>query len=149
MLSIAPTGTNPPDNAFETVMMSGRDPELLVAEERARASEAGLHLVEDHERLVPAAQRLRLLPELVRREVDPLALDRLDDERRHVAPPELAGQGRRCRRRGSCRRPGGGARNPVRNSLPPLRAQRAGGEAVEGVVAIEDARRASWRPGRT
>ena len=91
-------------------MMSGRDAELLVAEERAGAPHAGLDLVEDHEGLVLAAQRLRLPPELVRRQVDPLALDRLGDERRHVATSELAGQ---CAEspNGIMSRPGAGGRN--------------------------------------
>ncbi len=66
-----------------------------MAEEGPRPSHPGLHLVEDHERLVPATERLGLLPELVRRQVDPFALDRLRDERRHVAAAKLTGQGLR------------------------------------------------------
>ena len=74
-------------------MMSGVMPNCSWQKKVPDPPEAGLDLVEDHERLVPAAERLRLVPELVGRQVDPLALDRLDDEGGHVAPPELPGQG--------------------------------------------------------
>ena len=59
---------------------------VLVAEELAGAAEPGLHLVDHQQRLVLAAQRLRLVPVLRRRLVDALALDRLDDEGGDVAP---------------------------------------------------------------
>ena len=74
-------------------MMSGVMPNCSWQKKVPERPMTGLDLVEDHEGLVAAAERLRLLPELVGRQVDPLALNRLGDERRHVAPPELSGQG--------------------------------------------------------
>ena len=122
------------------------DAELLVAEEGARPSEAGLHLVEDHQRLVPAAERLRLLPELVRRQVDPLALDRLRDERRHVAAPELPGQGGGVAERDHVAPREQGA-EAAAELLPAVEGERPRREPVKGVVAIEDAGALRGRPG--
>ena len=127
-------------------MMSGRDAELLVTEERPRPAHAGLHLVEDHECLVAAAERLRLLPELLGRQVDPLALDRLGDEGRHVTTPELPGQGG-----GVTERDDVGAREQRTEAaaeiLPAVEGQRPRREPVEGVVAVEDARALRGGPG--
>ena len=63
---------------------------MLEREEAPRAPEAGLHLVAHEQRLGRPAQRLRALQVVVRRQVDALALDRLEDQRRHVAARELA-----------------------------------------------------------
>ena len=103
-------------------MMSGVMPNCSWQKKVPDRPMPGLHLVEDHERLVPAAERLRLLPELVGREVDALALDRLGDERRHVAPAELTGQGGWASPKGIMSQPGSSGPKPLRNSCPPLRA---------------------------
>ena len=91
-------------------MMSGVMPNCSWQKNVPLRPMPGLDLVEDHQRLVLAAQGLRLEPELVGREVDALALDGLDHEGGDVAPPQLAGARRRCRRRGSCRPRGAAAR---------------------------------------
>ena len=119
-------------------MMSGVMPNCSWQKKVPAAPHAGLHLVEDHEGLVPAAQRLRLEPELVGRQVDALALDGLDDEGGDVAPPELAGQGG-----GVAEGDHVGARKQRPEAAAELTAavQREGArrQPVEGVVAVEDA----------
>ena len=122
------------------------DAELLVAEEGARTAHAGLHLIEDHEGFVLPAERLGLPPELVRRHVHALALDRLGDESRHVAATELPSQGGRVPERDHV-----GAREEGAETAPEFTAtvegERSRREAVEGVVAVEDARALGGRPG--
>ena len=58
---------------------------MLAGEEAAGAAEAGLDLVGDEQRAVLAAQPLRLVQVAVVRQVDALALDRLEDEGGDVA----------------------------------------------------------------
>jgi hypothetical protein len=53
-------------------------------EELAGAADAGLDFVGDEQRAVFAAERERARQELVGRQVDALALDRLDDESRDL-----------------------------------------------------------------
>ena len=81
---------------------------------------------------------LRLEPELVGREVDALALDGLDHEGGHVAAPQLAGQGADVAERDHV-----GSREqrtePAAELAAAVQGERAGREAVEGVVAVEDA----------
>ena len=145
-LSMAPTGTIATRQRLGDGDDVRGDAELLVAEEGARPPETGLHLVEDHERLVPAAERLRLLPELVRRQVDPLALDRLGDERRHVAAPELPRQGGGVTERDHVAPREQGA-EAAAELLPAVEGERPRREPVEGVVAVEDARALRGGPG--
>src|SRR5205814_4993939 len=62
---------------------------VLEGEHPARAAEAGHHLVDAEERPVTAAQLLRSGEVAVRRQVDALALHRLDEKERHVFSPQL------------------------------------------------------------
>ena len=130
-------------------MMSGCEAPVLVAEELAGPAEAGLHLVHDEQRLVPAAQRLRRLPVLVGGEVDALALDRLDDERGHVAAPRapasrasMSPKGTTSRRAAAGRSPRGTPRPPLSDSAPVV-------SPWKRVVAVDDPVALRWRPGRT
>ena len=65
---------------------------MLEREETAGAADTGLHLVADEERAGRAAGGLRSLEVAGRRQVHALALDRLYDERRHIATVQLAPQ---------------------------------------------------------
>src|ERR1700722_17817554 len=108
-----------------------------MAEELASPAESGLHLVHDQQRAVLAAQLLGRAPVLRRRAVHALALDRLDDERRDVVAAQLLlkrieiAEGHRF-----------GFRQQRAEALAELLAaverERAGGEAVEGVLSEED-----------
>ena len=62
---------------------------MLEGEHPARAAEAGHHLVDAEERPVAAAELLRSREVAVRRQVDALALHRLDEEERHVLAPQF------------------------------------------------------------
>ena len=62
---------------------------MLEREHPARPPEPGHHLVDAEERPVAAAQLLRSLEVAVRRQVDPLALHRLDEEERDVLASQL------------------------------------------------------------
>jgi hypothetical protein len=63
------------------------EPPVLEGEHPARAAEAGHHLVDAEERPVAAAELLGSREVAVRREVDALALHRLNEEERHVFSP--------------------------------------------------------------
>ena len=63
----------------------GLEAPVLGGEEAAGAAEAGLHLVRDEERAVPAAELLGAREAVGGRDPDALALDRLEDERGNVA----------------------------------------------------------------
>ena len=122
------------------------DPELLVAKEGPGSAHAGLDLVEHQQRLVSPAERLRLGPELVRGHVDPLALDRFDDEGGHVTPPQLPGQGVRVAE-GDHVAPGKQRSEPAAEFASSVQRQGTGGEPVKGVVAVEDPRTLRGGPG--
>ena len=62
---------------------------MLEGEHPARTAEAGHHLVDAEERPVAAAELLRSREVAVRRQVDALALHRLDEEERNVFSPQL------------------------------------------------------------
>jgi hypothetical protein len=62
---------------------------VLVREEAAGAPEARHHLVDAEERPVAPAKLLRSLEVAVRRQVDALALQGLDEEERDVLAPQL------------------------------------------------------------
>ena len=66
------------------------EPPVLEGEQLPRAAEAGLHLVDGEERPVAAAELLRAFEIAGRRQVDALALDRLDEEERDVLAAQLA-----------------------------------------------------------
>ena len=93
---------------------------MLEREEAPGAPDAGLHLVADEQRARLAAQRLRALQVVGRRQVHALALDRLDDERRHVAARELALERVAGRRTATGSQPGSSGPKPSRNSSLPL-----------------------------
>ena len=81
----APTGTWPPDSAFESSTMSGSTFQCSTARNRPVRPMPGLDLVGDEDRAVALAQRGCARQEFVGGHVDALALDRLDDERRDLA----------------------------------------------------------------
>ena len=63
----------------------GLDPVVLDREQLAGTPEARLHLVDDHDDPVLVADRAQALEERLRRlQEAPLALDGLDDDRRHL-----------------------------------------------------------------
>jgi hypothetical protein len=62
---------------------------VLVREQAAGAAEPRLHLVDTEERPVPPAQLLGALEIARRRQVDALALHRLDEKQRHVLGAQL------------------------------------------------------------
>src|SRR5207244_3968825 len=62
---------------------------VLEGEHPPRPPEARHHLVDAEERPVAPTQLLRALEVPVRRQMDPLALDRLHEEERHVLATQL------------------------------------------------------------
>ncbi len=62
---------------------------MLEREKAPCAPEPGLHLVDAEQRSVRTAERLGALQVAGRREEEPVADDRLDDEQRHVARAQL------------------------------------------------------------
>jgi hypothetical protein len=118
------------------------EPPVLRGEEAAGAAEAGLDVVDDEQGARRAAQLLRLLEITVRGQVHALALDRLDQEGGHLAaielplerievtePHRVAARQQRL--------------EAVAKLLVPVHGQRAEREAVEAVVAVDDARPAA------
>ena len=63
---------------------------MLEREQPPVRPKPGLHLVDAEERAVAAAELLRALEVAGRRQVDALALHRLDEEDRDVLAPQLA-----------------------------------------------------------
>ena len=116
----------------------GLDPELLDGEGRAGAAEAGLHLVGDEDDAVLVAEPSQALHELAGRDDEAaLALDGLEDDRRHVL-------GRDARLEGVLERVEVGEGHPVglRRERPEPRLVRMGlgGEAErEQRAAVEGA----------
>src|SRR5581483_6510075 len=112
---------------------------VLEREHRPGAAEAGHDLVDAEERAVLPAERLRALEVAVRREVDPLALDRLDDEDGDVLALQLILE-RDEVAEGHALESGQERLKPRRELVVPVRRQGAEREAVEGVVGGDDAR---------
>ncbi len=114
------------------------EPPVLEGEHPARPPEARHHLVDTEQRPVAAAQRLRALEVAVGRQVNPLALHRLDEEERHVLAPQLllerleVAERHLLEAREERLKPRGELRVPVRR-------ERAEREAVEAVLRGEDA----------
>ena len=75
----------------------GLDVPVLDREEVAGAADAGLDLVGDEQRAVFLAERGRARQKLVGRQVDALALDRLDDEGRDLRARTAPARARRDR----------------------------------------------------
>ena len=128
---MAPTGTKPPESDV------GVDTVVLVSEHPPRPPEAGLHLVADEQRATLVQQPLRVAKEAGRRDVHALALDRLDQVRRDVSllqllleSLEIAERHHRVRKQRV---------EPGAELLRAVDRQRAGGQAVIGVRAVEDA----------
>ena len=92
---------------------------------------------------------LRLEPELVGRQVDALALDGLD----HEARPRRRARSSRARALDVAEGDHVGPRQQRTETAAELAAavegEGPGGQPVEGVVAVEDARPLRWRRGRT
>ena len=116
----------------------GLDIPVLDREEAAGAADAGLDFVGDEQRAVFAAQRSGARQELVGGHVDALALDRLDDEggdlarrQRLLQRGEIVERDRRAARQ---QRLEAGAEIGIVGQR-----QRAVGQAVKGVGAIDDA----------
>ena len=66
------------------------EPPVLEREQLSGPPEARLHLVDREERLIPAAQLLRSFQVAGRRQVDAVALYRLEQEQSHVLAAQLA-----------------------------------------------------------
>ena len=94
----APTGHVAARERFGDRHEVGLDVPLLEREERARAAEPGLHLVDREQRAVAVTQLGRAAQVAVGRDEHTLALDRLDDERRDVAVARARAPRRRDRR---------------------------------------------------
>ena len=88
------------------------EPPVLEREPLAGASEPGLDLVDDEQRAVAPAQRLRALQIARRRKRHHPALNRLDDERGDVSVAQLRLQAARGRRTGRARSPAAAGRSP-------------------------------------
>ncbi len=120
---------------------------MLEREHLPGAAEAGLHLVDAEERAVSAAERLRALEVAGGRQVDALALDRLDEEDRDVLAPQLRLERVEVAERHAVE--AGQQRPEARRELGvPVRRERAERQPVEAVVGGDDARCASSRRGR-
>jgi hypothetical protein len=118
---------------------------VLVREEVTGTPDAALHLVGDEQRLVPAQQVVRGGQVARRADRDALALDRLHEQRGHVAPAQLALQGVEVaeRERGVRQQRG----EALAELVGAVDRQGAGGEPVEGVVEVQDAGLAGEVPG--
>ena len=116
---------------------------MLERQEAAGAPEPGLDLVQTNSAPAPR-QSSWASPQVAVAAAgcDALALDRLDEERRHVAGRELALAARRGRRSGTGSQPGSSGPKRSRNSSLPLTDSAPEREPVEGVVAVEDPRAA-------
>ena len=110
---------------------------MLVGEEVAGASEPALHLVGDEQGLVAGQQVGRGGQESGRTHRHPFALDRFDQESGDVALRELAPQPLEITERDHGVREQGV--EAVAELLGPVDGKRTGGQAVERVVAVDDA----------
>ena len=124
----------------------GLDIPVLDREESSGAADPGLDLVGDEQRAVLPAERGGARQKFVGRHVDALALDRLDDE-----GGDLARRQRLLERCEVVERDCGASRQQRLETAAEIRVvrqrQRAVGQAVKGVVAVDDAR-ASGRAAR-
>ena len=116
----------------------GLDAPVLAGEEFSRTAEPALDLVRDEQRVVAAAQVLGALEVFLVRQDDALALDRLDDERRDLA------RGQRLLERDEIVERDAHAIRQQRlealaERLVAVERERAVGQAVESVAAIDDA----------
>ena len=116
---------------------------MLEREKPSGAPEAGLHLVADEQRAVLAAQRLSPGEVPLRRQVDALALDWLDDEGGDFVARKLSSQ-RIEIAEGDTIAAWQERSEAVAELLVAVQRERAEGQAVEGVACVEDAR----APGR-
>ncbi len=139
--STAPIGTSPPDSALATHTMSGCRSQCSSA--RKRPVRPMPVCTSSQTNSAPASRHSRCAPGQIvpRREVDPLALDRLDDERRDVPACELARERVQIAEADRI-----AARQQRPEALAELDAaverQRAEREPVEGVLGVQDARTA-------
>ena len=109
---------------------------MLVGEELAGPAQPGLHLVADQQRAVLVQQGGRRGQEAGRHHVHALALDRLDEQRGHVAPAQFGGQRVQVAERDhGVRQQRGEAAAELRRAVD---RQRPGGQPVERVVAVDD-----------
>ncbi len=111
---------------------------VLEREEAPGPSQARLHLIADEQRVVLATRCLGGGEVALRRDVHALSLNRLDDERGDVLARELGPQ-----RVAIAERHGLASRDerpePLAEVLVAVEGQRAEGEAVKGVLGVEDA----------
>ena len=124
--------------------MSGSRPQCSSAKKRPGAPEAGLHLVADEQRAVLAAGRLGAGEIAVGRQVDALALDRLDDEGGDVARARAPPAAPSRSPNGTALAAGQERPEALAEVLVAVERERAEREAVEGVLGEEDPR----SPGR-
>ncbi len=110
---------------------------MLIGEELAGAAEPALDLIADEQRAVLVQQRGRRGQEAGRRHVHALALDGLDDERRDAASAQFGFQGFQVAERDG--RIGQQRVEPAPELGRAVHRKRAGGEAMERVVAVDDA----------
>ena len=114
---------------------------MLAGDEAAGAAETGLDLVGDEQRAVLAAEPLRLLQVAVVRQVDALSLDRFEDEGGDVAGLQRALQGDDVVER-HAHAVAQQRLEPGAEQLVAVQRQRAHGQAVEGVITVDDLRAA-------
>ena len=117
----------------------GLEPPVLEREHPPGAAEAGLHLVDAEERAVAAAELLRALEVAGGRQVDALALDRLDEEHRDVLALQLALERLELAERHAVEA-GQERAEAVGELRVAVRRERAEREPVEPVVGRDDAR---------
>ena len=147
--STAPIGTRPPDSALARQTMSGSSPQCSSA--RKRPVRPMPVCTSSHTNSVAARRgtaRCARRQVAGRRQVDALALDRLDDQRGHVAARELA-----LERVLVAERDRIAARQQRAEAVAELVVavdrQRAEREAVEGVLGVQHARRGRSRRARS
>ncbi len=111
---------------------------MVEREHLAGAAEARLHLVDAEERPVAPAELLGALQVAGRRQVDALALDRLDQEEGDVLPPELGLERVEVAELDRVEA-GQELAEPLAELRAPVRRERAERQPVEAVVREDDA----------
>ncbi len=138
-ISTAPHGTWPPESAFASSTMSGSTLQCSTARKRPVRPRPGLDFVGHEQRAVAAADLGGGRKVAVRRHVDALALDRLDEESRDLARRDRALQRREVVER-HARRVRQQRLEAVAEDRVAVERQRAVGQAVERMIAEYDAR---------
>ncbi len=110
---------------------------MLEGEQPARASEAGLHLIDAEQRAVAAAELLRGLQVSGRWQMHALSLYRLDEEDGDILPPQLRLEHIELTEGDACEAGKQRAEAPSELGVA-VRRERAERQAVEAVVGGDD-----------